>query len=356
MRVLQVVTDTDRRGAQVFACDLHDALTRRSHEVETVALRAGTTAGGLELPVLGHRARAPRVLRGLRARMKNVDVTIAHGSTTGPCCAIAGVGLRQPFVYRQISDSRFWAPTRARRMRVRESLRRARLVVALSRDAADTLVSYIGVEPSRLRVVPNGVATASYHLPSSSERQAAREALELPDAPTLLFVGALVPEKGADLVLVAASRLPDAHVVVVGEGPERAELERAAERYASGRVHFRGWVADPVVAYHAADLLVLPSRGGDSMPATLIEAALCGVPSVSTHVGSIGEVVIDGTTGLLVDPGDVEALTWACERLIGDGELRRSLGEAGREHCLSTFDIDVVASAWEQVLHEAAGR
>lgn len=354
MRILQVVTDTDRRGAQVFASDLHDALTLRSHDVETIALAAGTSPGGLELQVLGRRRHDPQGSRRLRERMKRFDVAIAHGSTTGPACALAGLGLPTPFVYRQIGDSRFWAPTRARRLRVRSALRRARLVTALSASAADALVRYIGVDTSRVRIVPNGVRVGAYRPATPSERSAARAALGLPDAFTILFIGALVPEKGADLAIAATSRLAGSSLAVVGEGPERERLELAAERLAPGRVHFLGSLPDPLVAYHAADVFVLPSRGGDSMPATLIEAALCALPSISTRVGSIAEVVLDDTTGFLVDAGDVDGLTRALQQLSNDPARRRRLGAAGRKHCLAHFDIDVVAVAWENVLHEAA--
>src|SRR4051812_19831576 len=120
MNVLQVVTDPNRRGAQVFAYDLGLALSARRHRVATVALGGGTVAGaGLDVEVLGNGVRDLATLRALRARMSEMDITIAHGSSTGPACAIAGGGRRRAFVYRQVSDSRFWAPTRSRRLRVR---------------------------------------------------------------------------------------------------------------------------------------------------------------------------------------------------------------------------------------------
>src|SRR4051812_300012 len=116
--ILQVVTDDDRRGAQVFACDLHDALERREHVVTTVALAPGVV-GGLDLPVLGSKRLAYGTLRALRRLADRHEVVIAHGSSTLPACALGLAASRTPFVYRQISDSLFWAPSRARRLRVR---------------------------------------------------------------------------------------------------------------------------------------------------------------------------------------------------------------------------------------------
>src|SRR4029078_162204 len=133
MNILQVVTDPNRRGAQVFAYDLGVALTARQHGVATVALGGGTVASSmLDVEVLGRGLRDLGTLRGPRARMSEMDITIAHGSSTGPACAIAGGGRRRAFVYRQVSDSRFWAPTHSRRLRVRLGISRARLAVALS--------------------------------------------------------------------------------------------------------------------------------------------------------------------------------------------------------------------------------
>src|SRR4051794_10190147 len=128
--ILQVVTDTDRRGAQVFAEDLHAALVRRGHGVTTVALAPGVV-GGLDLEALGPRRRSVQTLRELRCAARRHEAVLAHGSTTLPMCALALVGTSVPFAYRQISDSLFWAPDRLRRLRVRIGLARAARVVAL---------------------------------------------------------------------------------------------------------------------------------------------------------------------------------------------------------------------------------
>jgi glycosyltransferase involved in cell wall biosynthesis len=346
MRVLQVVTDTDRRGAQTFASHLHDALAERGHDVETVALAPGRGSDRLDLPVLGRRRLAPRGVRTLRNRMRWSDVTVAHGSTTGIACA---------FVYRQIGDSRYWAPTWSRRLRVRATLRRARLVTALSPAAADTLVRYIGIDEARVRVVPNAVRVDAFSPATASERAAARAALGvgLREVPTVLFLGALSAEKGADLAIAATSRSADWDLVVVGDGPDRDQLERDGERLAPGRVHFLGTLSDPVSAYHAADVLVLPSRS-EGMPATLIEAGLCALACVATNVGSVADVVLTERTGLLVEPGDLDGLTEALRRLTVDGELRDRVGAAARAHCRARFDLEIVTGMWEQVLAEAS--
>lgn len=350
--VLQVVTDTDRRGAQIFAIDLGEAMRDAGRRVETVALAPGVR-GGLELPVLGPSRTGPRALRALRRRLRTASVVVAHGSSTLPACAIATMGTAVPFVYRQISDSLFWAPTTLRRLRVRAGLARAARVVALWEGSADTLVQHFGVDRSKLRVVPNGVPTAGFGVASASERAAARRAFDLPPDDTVVtYVGALAREKGVDLAVDAVARVPGLRLLVVGDGPERAPLEQRAASAAPGRVRFTGSLADPRSAYAATDVLVLATRGGDSMPAVLIEAGLMGIPAVTTPVGGIPDIVVDGETGVLVPVDDLEALTAACRDLVTDRNRAEVLGRAARRRCDRRFSIASVAEQWSTVLDE----
>ena len=358
MRILQVVTDPDRRGAQVFAHDLGDALAARGHDVATVALRRNLGAeAGLDMEVLGRGVRDVATLRALRTRMADVDITIAHGASTGPACAIAGGGIRRPFAYRQISDSRFWAPTRARRWRVRLALSRARVVIALSELHRRELEEWIGVSSGRIRVVPNGVAPKRFTPADDEARHDARTALGLDDVPTIAFVGALVPEKGADLAIGCLAALPHAvQLVVAGDGPERARLEGLAAEWAAGRVHFLGSQTDVVPVYHAADVVVFPTRGGDAMPATIIEAGLCALPVVATAVGAIPEMVVDGETGVVIPTDGADELATTMRALVDDPTRRQRLGAAAHKRCLARYAIDPVAAGYEAVLCEAVAQ
>lgn len=347
-----MITDTDRRGAQVFALDLQIAFERLGHHVTTVALTAGSHRIGLDVESLGPSPRSLGNLRRLRAQMRSHDITIAHGSSTLMACALTG----RPFVYRQISDTRFWAASWSRRLRVATFLRRARHVVALSQEAGSALHDHVWLPRSRITVVPNAVPSAGFAPISDSERQQARDSLGLPHtAFVALFIGALVPEKGADLAVRAAAAFPDAHLLVAGGGPRLAELQALAEQL-SCRAHFLGVVDDSRSVYAAADVNVLPSRGGDSMPATLIESGMCGLPSVSTPVGSIEDVVVHDQTGFIVPIGDEAATIDALGRLRADSDLRQRMGSAATIHCTASFDIDVVGAQWAAVLEQRVGR
>jgi glycosyltransferase involved in cell wall biosynthesis len=350
--ILQVVTDTDRRGAQVFATDLHDALTRRGHHVRTVALAPGRT-GGLDLPVLGPSRRHPKTVAALRRETTRASVVAAHGSTTLPLCAMVRTTMRTPFVYRQISESMFWASTPMRRGRVRAALRLASAVVALWSGSAATLGDRLGVPARKLRVIPNGVPAERFPPVDRGRTDPARIELGLdPDRPVVLSIGALVPEKGVDLAVRATAELADVQLLVVGDGPERATLESLAQDVAVERVTFLGSVADPRPCFEAADAIVLPSRGGDSMPAVLIEAGFMGVPAVATPVEGIVEILDEGRAGELVPPDDVRALADALGRLVTDHDHATVLADAARAHCRAAYDIDVVAARWEKVLDD----
>lgn len=352
--MLHVITDTDRRGAQVFALDLQDALRRQGHESDTLAMATGENVPGLDVAVLGPSRYSLPTLRNLRKRMADVDVTVGHGSDTLLACAVAGFGRRRPFVYRQISDTRFWTATWARRLRVAVMLRLARHVVALSSNDRDDVVEHLWFPAERVTVIPNGVPIDGFAPPTTAQRMTARKDLAVPDdAFVVLDIGALVPEKGVDVAIRSVQSLENVHLLIVGDGPERASLELLAGELAPGRVTFAGSLDEPISAYHAADVCVLPSLGGDTMPATLIEAGLCGLPCVATPIGAIEEVVLHDRTGLIVPAGDDDALTTAVGGLVADPTDRQRLGNGAQEHCSGTFAIDRVAGQWAQVLAPA---
>jgi glycosyltransferase involved in cell wall biosynthesis len=286
-------------------------------------------------------------------------VVVAHGSSTLPAAAAALAGTNVPFVYRQISESLFWAGRLDRRVRVRALLTRAAAVVTLAASQGDVLRTSFGVRASKLHVVPNAVPTESFERATPDERAAARRRFGCsPGAVVVLSLGALVPEKGVaamlDAVNAAATSGVDIEALVVGDGSHRTMLEAHVRRIGV-EARFVGVVDDARSAYAAADLFVLASQGGDSMPATLIEAGAMGLACITTDVGAITEVVDNGTTGLVVAPGDGAALADAVRTLVGDGDRRRVMGTKARTRVLERFDIDVVAEAWEQALVAAVG-
>ncbi len=350
MVTLQVLTDDDRRGAQVFGVDLGRELVRRGRVVRTVALAAGRT-GGLDVPLLGRAPLAPTTLRALRREIRAADVVVAHGSTTLPACAAAGAATGVPIVYRNIGDPLYWGDNLARRLRLQLYYRGVAWVVALWAGSARVLAERFGVQSRRLTVIPNGVPADRFPVIDTTGRRDARRALGLPNGtPTVAYLGALTAEKNVDSAVRAVGGLEGAHLVIAGDGPQRAALQALADRVLPGRAHYLG-AGDPSRALAAADAVVLPSLS-EGMPAALIEAGLSGLPAVATAVGGVAEVVIDGKTGRLVPPRDADALRTALADVLPRAQ---ELGTAARAHCLQRFELGVVAQEWDRVL-DGVGR
>lgn len=351
MKILNVVTDRDRRGAQVFATDLHRGLVDLGHTVSTVALSPGNHGDLLPIESLGASPRSWRTLRALRRLGRDHDIVVAHGSSTLLACALALTGSGTPFVYRQISDPLFWAATWTRRARVAVMIRQATTVVALSPTTSEVLQRHYRLSPDRIVVIPNAVPATRFHVASAAERSTARARLDIPaDSCVVASLGALVPEKGVDVVVHAVSTTDGTIALVAGDGPDRHRLEALAARVAPGRVHFTGPIDDALDIYLAADIVMLPSRGGDSMPAVLIEAALCGLPAITTPVGAIEDVVLNGVTGVVVAIDDTDAAASALATLAGDHGKRSAFGAAANSHATEHFTIESTAATWASLL------
>src|SRR5579883_831318 len=199
-----------------------------------------------------------------------------------------------------------------------------------------------------------------------------RPALAAPELPPgsirLLFVGRLEPRKGIDVLLDAASRLlarfPSTHLDIVGNdrlpaptGRTYRELFEADPASAAirDRVHFRGEVSEEVLRgfYRACDIFVAPSRF-ESFGLILLEAMMFAKPVVCCRAGGMPEVVIDGETGLLAEPGDAASLLRCLERLVEDSGLRRRFGEAGRRRYEERFTPERMAREVAAFLGEVA--
>jgi glycosyltransferase involved in cell wall biosynthesis len=170
-------------------------------------------------------------------------------------------------------------------------------------------------------------------------------------ARVLLCVSRLVKQKGVDVAVralpVVRERHPDAVLVVLGEGPERAELGGEG-------VYLLGRVGDPAAWYRRAEVLVHPARW-EGFGLAILEAMLAAVPVVATRVSSIPEIVRDGETGLLVPPDDPEALAAALDRVLSEKTLRVAYGEAGLRRARDEFSVERMARRTLEVYEQALG-
>jgi glycosyltransferase involved in cell wall biosynthesis len=179
-----------------------------------------------------------------------------------------------------------------------------------------------------------------------------------PEAEVIGTLGRLEPQKGVEHLLRAMVRVldarPAARLVVVGDGPLRAELEALAARLGIARaVRFAGWRTDVPEVLSALDLFCLASLW-ESFGIVLAEAMLASLPIVATRVDGIPEVVCHGETGFLVAPGSDAELAERILALLSDAPLRRALGEAGRVRALERFSVRRMVAEYERFFRRVA--
>lgn len=230
---------------------------------------------------------------------------------------------------------------------LRRAYRRAAQVLTVSAELEAKLVDQLGVEPSRLRVVHNGVAP----LPRAAGSG-------LPGTVRLGALGRLVHHKGFDVLVEAVRALlatgRQVELVVAGDGPERDALQRQA---AGLPVRLVGPVSDGAAFLRDLDAFVLPSRA-EGLPLALLEAMTAGLPAVVTDVGDVAAAVRG--TAIVVPPDDVAALTAGLSALLDDPSRRAILGAAARELALREHTAVAMASAtagaYDDALALHAGR
>lgn len=220
--------------------------------------------------------------------------------------------------------------------------RQADAVLADSAYCQDAVVRHYRVPAERIRLVPEGIDLARW-------QRGAAETPRRSDGATILCVARQYPRKHiADLLRALPEvrrAVPAAHAVIIGDGPEHGNLRRlAAELKLSNAVQFLGAIPDDdAVArwYRCANVFCLPSVQ-EGFGIVFLEAMASGLPVVATRATAIPEVVPDGRAGLLVPPGDVEALAAALTALLREPARRTELGAYGQEHARQ-YDWRVVA-------------
>lgn len=220
-------------------------------------------------------------------------------------------------------------------------------VVTVNSEATRRAVLDLGSCEKKIVRIPMGADDAV--APDVASVASLRESLCGKEGPLLVFVGRLVPEKGAadflQAVAILCGTLHGIRAVLIGDGPEREALAQQARALGiDRRISLTGWLSPAQVRMYlyASDVFVGPSRPApdgwiEAQGLTFIEAMLAGLPVVASRIGGIVDAVRDGETGLLVAPGAHEAIAEAVRRLIDDSELARRLARAGQELARSEF-------------------
>jgi len=340
-KVLHICSDTNIGGAGRYVLTLLTQPEVQDRFEVAVACPQGALSAALErasipvLPVEG--ADISFSVAALRSLYRNVRawrprIVHTHGSLAG---RVAGVLAGARVVYTKhglAAASEQAIQVRSpgallKRMAVKGLAHR---IVAVS-EAIRRELEAAGADPQRLRVIPGGVPLADYKV------------TPLP-AGVIGAVGRLSFEKGFDLLVEAMAQVEGARLILGGDGPQATALaSQVRVRGLTDRVELTGFVPDIPAFLERIGLFVLPSRS-EGLGLVLVEAMAAGRPVVAARVGGIPEVVVDGETGILVEPESPDALAAAIRRVLADPVLAGRMGQAGRRRAEVLFSASRMAA------------
>ena len=228
--------------------------------------------------------------------------------------------------------------------------------IAVADSHGEFLRDFERFPADKVRIIRNGVDCQRF-VASESARLNLRHELGLgPDALLVGIVAALRSEKNHTMLVRAAAdmrtRHPDAHWVIIGDGPQRATIENlAAELGVADRIHLLGTRHDTDKLVAALDVFTLCSLN-EASPVSILEALSCQIPVVATEVGSVGESIVDGQTGYLIPSEDIQAMSNRVSELLASPKLRCQMGKAGRDLVSKTGSLESMVDGYQRMAIE----
>ena len=353
-------------GMQRVAVDLHDSLSAHSGaEVRALVLRSSWNERGYRTPLF--LARALREIRRL-ARAKEVDAILFSSMLTATLIVplrrlLSRNGIRAAAIVNGLDAT---TPTWPYPLLVRRTFHALDLVMPISRATGEACIAR-GLDRNKSKVVSLGIRSDRFAL--RADRAEARRHLAVPQTdPRLILcsVGRLVPRKGVEwFVSQVMPLLPDDVVyLVAGEGPDRARIEAAiAANNLRSRVSLAGSISDAELEnlYYGSDLFVMPNvpvaNDMEGFGLVMLEAGLCGLPTIASRLEGITDVISEGQNGHLVPSLDADAFRSVILRYYADPSLLADASSRAREFTLSRFGwsgvVDQYISAVRQLLETA---
>ena len=368
LRVTYLITDSGVGGAEKMAAALIRGLDRTRFEPSLLAMKPlGETAAGLleegvpaaSLGLPGRVSgayffRLPGAFRQLCQELKRQKTDILH-------CF-----LFQANFLGRIAARLTGVPVNISSLRVMEAEHRSQFFLdrltsswvtrwtAVGEAVRRFAISEIGLDPARIKVIPNGIEPADL---DRADPGRVRQEFGIPsETPLLGTIGRLHPQKGVDVLLRALQELkgqfPALKTLIVGEGPALPALRALASDLGLVQdVIFTGLRRDVPDILAAADLLVLASRW-EGMPNVVLEAFAAGKAVVATRVGAVEEIVQDGETGILVPAEDPPALARAIGSLLADPPGRARLAAAGRARVEKEFSLEKMVRLTQELYED----
>jgi glycosyltransferase involved in cell wall biosynthesis len=370
IKVLRLIARLNVGGPALHVAYLSAGLADRGYDTMLVAGMVGSgeesmafvaEKRGVRIETLNdlHREIAPlrdlRTILRLSRLIRRERPTILHTHTAkagavGRIAALLAGDARPPVIVHTFHGhvlQGYFNPVLTAAFRVLEQMlaRVTTALVAVSPEVRDDLVA-LGVAPaSKFVVVRLGIELDERVSGGEEERRATRRLLGIPpDAFVVGWIGRMTAVKRTEDIARTLQALVrrgvDAYLCLVGDGPDRARLERRMhELGVAKRCLSVGYQENVARFYDAMDALLLTSVN-EGTPVSVIEALAAGRPVVATRVGGVSDVVRNGVDGFLVEVGDVESLAARLAELAGDPELRARMGNAGRAHVIERYAVE----------------
>lgn len=359
MKILHTESSLGWGGQEIRVLTEARGVARAGHEVLLAAPVESRIHGeakrfGVEAVALPIGRKGPKgllAMRGLLARGA-FDVVNTHSSTDSWLVAVACATVATPPA---IVRTRHISAPVPRNASTRWLYRQAKRIATTGEKLRLQVIEETGVAAGDVVSVPTGIDLTRFR---PGDRATARAATGLPaDATIVGIVATLRSWKGHRYLVEAVKGLqrPGVALAVVGDGPQREALEQLA-RESGLAVTFAGNRDDVAPWLQSFDVFCLPSYANEGVPQALMQAMACGLPVITTDVGSIGEIVTDGETGVMVPPQDAEALRTALAALLDDEPRRRRLAAAAAARAQERFGESLMVERMVDAFRIARGR
>jgi len=221
-----------------------------------------------------------------------------------------------------------------------------------------SLIRQFGILEDHIQSIPTGVDLTRFK--PSGDKRSSQEKLNFdPKKTNLVIVATLRSWKGHAYLIEAVEKIKnnDIHLYIVGDGPQRENLENVVDSRGLGKnITLTGQQDDVSKWLQASDIFVLPSYANEGVPQALIQAMACGLPVITTNIGAITELVHDQEHGIVIQPSNAEAIKNAILKLINTPNLMKQYGQAGFERVTREFSDQRMLDSTERVLKKVAAR
>lgn len=359
------VRGSTTHGVSKFFANIFPYFDYNTYNVKLYGVKSSDAASrsleatGISMGYMGHDRLSPTLLQSFLSviRREQADILHLHGWISANFGRVAGRIAHVPTVMHEHGvDPHF--PV-AQRIADRIISPFTHTAVAVSQSVRDFLVEKRSVSAGKIHVVYLGVPLADYKPAEAHEVSAVRKELCIPtDMRVVGTIGRLDEQKGITYFLKAAAelatKLPDVHFLVVGDGPKRGELEREAQSLGiAERITFTGHRDDIPAVQATLDVQAFPSLW-EGTPITIYEAMAVGKTVVSTTVDGLGEVLADGESALLVPPANPGALARGLHTVLSNSTLAERLAQGAKAQSRK-FDISITARNLESIYEEIRG-